>query len=198
MSENELVLIIDFGSPYNQQLTRKVRELGVYSELHPHTITAEKLKTLNPKAIILSGGPYYVADENKYRVDDTIFTSDIPVLGICYGAQLIAEHYGGAVAREAERTYETKTLTLEKGSTLYKDVQAQTSVHMSKGDTITNVPETFTVDGRASDGGIVSFYDERLLAYGIQFHPEVSGTEAGDHILRNFLFAVSDCAGDWS
>lgn len=198
MSENELVLIIDFGSPYNQQLTRKVRELGVYSELHPHTITAEKLKTLNPKAIILSGGPYYVADENKYRVDDTIFTSDIPVLGICYGAQLIAEHYGGAVTREAERTYETKTLTLEKGSTLYKDVQAQTSVHMSKGDTITNVPETFTVDGRASDGGIVSFYDERLLTYGIQFHPEVSGTEAGDHILRNFLFAVSDCAGDWS
>src|SRR5690625_7478317 len=95
MSGNELVLIIDFGSPYNQLLTRKVRELGVYSELHPYTISAEKVKKLNPKAIILSGGPYYVDDENKYRVDDAIFSNDVPVLGICYGAQLIAKHYGG-------------------------------------------------------------------------------------------------------
>src|SRR5699024_4589239 len=111
--KNEVVVVIDFGSPYNQLLTRSIRELGVYSELHPHTIEVGTLKELNPKAIILSGGPYYVADENRYRIDEAIYELGIPVLGICYGAQLLANEFGGKVTHHDARTYEKKNEKVE-------------------------------------------------------------------------------------
>src|SRR5690625_2125848 len=105
MSRNEVVLVIDFGSTYNQLLTRKIRELGVFSELRPHTITVDEAKKINPKAIILSGGPYYINDEFRYRIDEGIFSLGIPILGICYGMQLMADHFNGEVVHQNERTY---------------------------------------------------------------------------------------------
>ena len=119
MSKNEVVLVIDFGSPYTQMLMRQIRNLGVYSELRPHTVTAEEVQALHPKAIILSGGPYYIHDEHKYRVDTSIYSSGIPILGICYGAQLIADHFGGKVEHVAERSYHTEKIKIERDALLY-------------------------------------------------------------------------------
>src|SRR5699024_5937846 len=104
MEQNEVVVVIDFGSPYNQMLTRNIRALGVYSELRAHTVSFEEIEQLNPKAIVLSGGPYYVDDEHQYRVDERILTSGIPILGICYGMQLLTDFYGGNVTHQSERT----------------------------------------------------------------------------------------------
>src|SRR5690625_4943515 len=112
METNELVIILDFGSPYNQMLTRKIRQLGVYSELLSHKTPAEKIKKMNPKAIILSGGPHYVNDENKYRPDKDIFSLGIPILGICYGMQVIVDQFGGLIEKTAERTYDIERVNI--------------------------------------------------------------------------------------
>src|SRR5690606_26630492 len=113
-----------FGSPYNQLLTRKIRQLGVYCELHPHTISAENMKQLRPKAIILSGGPYYVHDENRFRIDETIYSLNIPILGICYGMQLLVDQFGGQVSHENDRAYEKEQLLLteERNEQLYDQI----------------------------------------------------------------------------
>src|SRR5699024_1064626 len=123
MENNETVLVIDFGSPYNQLLTRQIRSLGVYSELLPHTITAEKVKEKNPKAIILSGGPYYVEDESRYRIDNEIYDLGIPIVGICYGMQLLTEQFGRKVEHQQDRTYDPTTVQLQTTSPLFVDMQ---------------------------------------------------------------------------
>ena len=197
MSTRERVLIIDFGSPYNQTLTRKVRQLGVYSELHPHTISADEIKQLNPRAIILSGGPYYIDDDHRFRVDEAIFDLDIPLLGICYGMQLITDHFGGQVEFEKERTYQEETIEFSKGSQLNLDLPITHKVHMSEGFTISQLPASFVVEAKANKE-IVAFSHETKPIYGLKFYPEVEATEHGYEILKNFLFSISHCEGDWS
>lgn len=198
MSKREMVLIIDFGSPYNQALTRKVRQLGVYSELHPHTITADEIKQLNPRAIILSGGPYYINDENRFRVDDAVFELDVPVLGICYGMQLITNYFGGEVEFQHEREYKETTIEFSAASKLNLDLPAKQSVHVSEGFTISKLPEQFTVEAKSEKDEIVAFTHESKRIYGLKFYPEVEATEHGYEIMKNFLFSVSNCDGDWS
>src|SRR5699024_2537556 len=110
MSENEKVLVIDFGSTYNQMLTRSIREMGVYSELKAHTISVEELEKMSSKAIVLSGWPYYVHDAYRYRIENAILELNIPVLGICYGMQLLTDYYGGNVEHTAKRSYEVKKI----------------------------------------------------------------------------------------
>src|SRR5699024_1876829 len=179
MENNEKVLVIDFGSPYNQLLTRQIRSLGVYSELLPHTVTAEKVREMKPKAIILSGGPYYVEDDNRYRIDDKIYDLGIPMLGICYGMQLLTEQFGGKVEHQQARTYEPTTVQLQTTSSLFADMQETQSVMASGGDVIQNVPETFQVDATFE-------------------HGEVEATTHGMDILKNFLFSIIGCAGEWT
>src|SRR5690625_4716349 len=191
MSERELVLIIDFGSPYNQMLTREVRELGVYSELHQHTITEAEIKKINPSAIILSGGPYYVNDENKYRVDQAIFDINVPILGICYGNQLIVEQFGGKINHENERSYEEKTIEFSPKSKLTNDLPAKQRVLQSFGDSIAQMPTKFVVDAKDEQDGIVAISHETKPIYGIQFYPEVDTSEHGIDMLKNFLFTVA-------
>lgn len=191
--KNELVVVIDFGSPYNQLLTRSIRELGVYSELLPHTVEAETLKKMEPKAIILSGGPYYVHDENKYRIDEAIYDLGIPVLGICYGAQLLAEQFGGEVVHEAARTYEITDVNIEQNTDMLAHVS---TVYASKGDQITRVPADFSIDATFVNGEVATFSNEAKKMYGIQFYPEK--TENGKEILKDFLFTVSELEGDWT
>ena len=198
MNKNETVLVIDFGSPYNQLLLRKIRELGVYSELRPHTVTKEELKAIDPKAIILSGGPYHIGDKNGYSVDESIYTSGIPVLGICYGAQLIADHYGGKVEHREERSYRAETVKVEKDALLFGDMEKNQMMYISEGDSIAEVPSRFTVDARAADGTIAAFSNGDKKTYGIQFYPEVEASEHGTDVLKNFLFSISECKGDWS
>src|SRR5699024_5970670 len=133
MKTNELVIILDFGSPYNQMLTRKIRQLGVYSELISNKISAEKIKQMNTKTIILSGGTHYINDENKYRPDDAIFSLGIPILGICYGMQVIIDKYGGKVEKAAERTYDSEQVKVIHSSPLLKGSGKTEEVFMSYG-----------------------------------------------------------------
>lgn len=193
--KNEVVVVIDFGSPYNQLLTRSIRELGVYSELHPHTIEVSTLKELNPKAIILSGGPYHVADENRYRVDEAMYELGIPVLGICYGAQLLANEFGGKVTHHEARTYETTTVKVDKGAKLLENIE---TVYRSNGDEITALAADFSTDATFTDGTIAAFSNEAKKFYGIQFYPEKEETTNGKDLLKSFLFDVSGVSGDWS
>src|SRR5690625_342286 len=197
MSERELVIIIDFGSPYNQILTRTVRELGVYSELHPHTISLEKLQSLKPKAIILSGGPYYIDDENRYRVDGDLFDLNIPILGVCYGMQLIVDHFGGQVSYEGERTYEPKAIEFSPKSKLNLDLPVEHEVLLSEGQTTTELPKDFLVDAKDDQNRILAISHETKPIYGIQFYPEATESEHGLEVLKNFLFTISHCHGDW-
>lgn len=200
MNKSDLVVVIDFGSPHNQTLTRKIRQLGVYSELHPHTITVQTLKQMDPKAIILSGGPYYVHDENRFRIDSEIFSLGIPILGICYGMQLIADTFGGQVKHVATRTYEKERIefTKEKDAALYQNMPPAAEVLVSHGDEIAVVPEGFTIDSKTETGMIVGISNHDQKIYGIHFYPEVSESKIGDAVLKNFLFSVSNCTANWS
>lgn len=198
MSKRELVLIIDFGSPHNQVLTRKVRQLGVYSELHPYTISAEEIKQLNPKVIILSGGPHYVRDDHPYHVVEDVFQMDVPVLGIDYGMKLIADHFGGEVTFERKTTNSKGTIKFLNESILNLDLPAEHNVYLSEGYSITKFPEQFNIDAKTNDGEIVAFSHESKPIFGLKFYPEVNETEHGFEILKNFLFSICHCEGTWT
>lgn len=198
MENNEVVLVIDFGSPYNQLLTRNIRAQGVYSELRPHTITADEVKTMQPKAIILSGGPYYVEDDNRYRIDEAIYSLDIPMLGICYGMQLLTDHFGGKVEHKKARAYEEMGITTNTDTDLFADLQKEQTVIASVGDIVKKVPTSFQVDATFKTGEVAAISDPDRNLFGIRFYPELEGTEYGTDILKNFLFSISECAGDWS
>ncbi|MBU5467924.1 glutamine-hydrolyzing GMP synthase [Virgibacillus sp. MSJ-26] len=195
---NEMILILDFGSQYNQLITRSVRALGVYSELHSHKLSVEEIKQMNPKGIILSGGPHSVYDENQFRCDPEIFSLGIPVLGICYGMQLMAIHFDGKVERTAERTYEEVQIGLENETSLFKDTEKNQTVWMSYGDQVTEVPASFQVDATSESIPVAAMSDADKNLYALQFHPEVDGTQYGAQILRHFVYDVCDCAGTWT
>lgn len=190
MSQNDVVIVIDFGSPYNQKLTRKIRELGVYSELYPHTITLEQVQEINPRAIILSGGPYFVDDEGAPKIDARLYDSGIPMLGICYGAQLIARQFGGGVIRERERKYLEDTINIQETSTLYEGISGTQEVLLSEGDVIIRTPRGFTVNSNESLN-MVSFSNDEKRIYGVLYYPEVETTTHGEELLKNFLFPLA-------
>ncbi|WP_009968830.1 glutamine-hydrolyzing GMP synthase [Bacillus subtilis] len=196
---NEMILVLDFGSQYNQLITRRIREFGVYSELHPHTLTAEEIKKMNPKGIILSGGPNSVYDENSFRCDEKIFELDIPVLGICYGMQLMTHYLGGKVEAASQREYGKANIRIEGTPDLFRDLPNEQVVWMSHGDLVVEVPEGFTVDAATSHhcpNSAMSKADKKW--YGVQFHPEVRHSEYGNDLLKNFVFGVCECEGEWS
>ncbi|HLR64817.1 MAG TPA: glutamine-hydrolyzing GMP synthase [Pseudogracilibacillus sp.] len=195
MQVNEKVLIIDFGSATNQLLTRQIRELGVYSELRPHTIEVEEVKAMNPKAIILSGGPYYVEDEHRYRIQEEIYDLGIPMLGITYGMQLIVDHFGGQVVSHHKEAIKQSQITMDD------DFALQTGSHqvaLSEGTEVKTLPEGFKVHAENEAGYPVVLSHDTKKVYGIQFYPENTATLDGIALLRSFLFDISGCAGDWS
>src|SRR5699024_952257 len=198
MENNETVLVIDFGSPYNQLLTRQIRSLGVYSELLPHTVTAEKVKEMKPKAIILSGGPYYVEDENRYRIDDKIYDLGIPMLGICYGMQLLTEQFGGKVEHQQARTYEPTTVQLQTTSSLFADMQETQSVMASGGDVIQNVLTTFQVNHTFQFVEVYTQNDPFHQFYRNDFYPDLYVTTHATDKLKTSLFSIFGCAGVWT
>ncbi|WP_430788476.1 glutamine-hydrolyzing GMP synthase [Virgibacillus flavescens] len=198
METNEMILVLDFGSQYNQLITRRIREFGVYSELHSHKLTAQEIKTMNPKGIILSGGPHSVYDENSFRCDKEIFDLDIPIMGICYGMQLMTLHFGGNVTKAKNREYGKAMIELNNDPVLFKDSPAKQSVWMSHGDKVLDVPEGFQIDATSPSTPIaaMSMPDKKL--YGVQFHPEVRHSEYGNHLLKQFVFDVCHCDGEWT
>ncbi|WP_373464650.1 glutamine-hydrolyzing GMP synthase [Bacillus sp. V2I10] len=196
--QDEMVVVLDFGSQYNQLITRRIRELGVYSELHPHTLTAEEIKKMNPKGIILSGGPNSVYGEQAFRCDEKIFDLGIPVLGICYGMQLMTHYLGGKVEAANHREYGKATLNVQTETALFADLPKQQIVWMSHGDLVADIPSGFIVDATSPACPFAAISNEERRFYGVQFHPEVRHSEFGNDMLKNFVFGVCGCSEEWS
>lgn len=198
LKEQKKIVVLDFGSQYNQLITRRIREIGVYSELHPHTITAEEIKEMNATGIIFSGGPNSVYDKNAFSIDDAIFEMGLPILGICYGMQLMALKLNGKVEKAQNREYGKAELKLIKESKVFEGLPEEQIVWMSHGDLVTAAPPGFDVTGTSASCPIASMADESRGFYGVQFHPEVRHSVYGNELLRQFVFGVCGMKDDWS
>jgi GMP synthase (glutamine-hydrolysing) len=202
MIHNELILVLDYGAQYSQLIARRVREAGVYSELHPCTIPVERIAALRPKGIILSGSPYSAYEEGAPVSSPGVFSLGIPVLGICYGLQLIAYQLGGEVDRAARREFGQAVLTVDDATDLFAGIEpdgpAGLNVWMSHGDHITRMPPGFEAIAHTANAPVCAIRHREKRIFGVQFHPEVVHTPKGPAILRNFLYRVCGCSGGWS
>lgn len=198
ITEQEKIVVLDFGSQYNQLITRRIREFGVFSELHAHTTTAEEIKAMNATGIIFSGGPNSVYGEEAFHIDSAIFDLGLPILGICYGMQLMAHQFGGKVESSDKREYGKADISLTADSTLFGDLPTNQVVWMSHGDHVTVAPEGFTVNVTSPSCKIAGMVNEERKMYAVQFHPEVQHSVHGNDLLRNFVFEICGAKGDWS
>ena len=198
ITEQEKIVVLDFGSQYNQLITRRIREFGVFSELHAHTTTAEEIKAMNATGIIFSGGPNSVYGEDAFHIDPAIFDLGLPILGICYGMQLMAHQFGGKVESSDKREYGKADISLTADSTLFGDLPTNQVVWMSHGDHVTAAPEGFTVNVTSPSCKIAGMVNEERKMYAVQFHPEVQHSVHGNDLLRNFVFEICGAKGDWS
>ena len=196
--KHEFILVLDFGSQYNQLITRRVRELGVYSELHDNEISIEKIKKMNPKGIILSGGPNSVYEENSLTIDDEIFNLGIPVLGICYGMQLMQHKLGGKVESATSREYGAHNVDVTPGAKLFEGTPASQQVLMSHSDKVVELAEGFKVVATSDNCPIAAAENVEKNFYCFQFHPEVRHSEYGYDLIRNFIRNVCNCTGNWT
>jgi GMP synthase (glutamine-hydrolysing) len=194
---HETIVILDFGSQYTQLIARRVRELGVYCEIVPYSTPIEKVRAREPKGLILSGGPESVFAPDAPHPDAQLYTFDRPILGICYGMQLLARHFGGQVEPARRREYGKAVLDRVAGGKLLHDTSVPTPVWMSHGDHIGEVPAGFDAVAWTASS-IAAMEDPARRLYGVQFHPEVSHTPQGKTLLANFLFRVCECHGDWT
>jgi GMP synthase (glutamine-hydrolysing) len=204
MEHAERILILDFGSQYSQLITRRVRELGVYSELHPFNLSIEAITAFRPKGIILSGGPSSVYEEGAPHCSPAIFDLGVPVLGICYGLQMIAYQLGGQVDSSARREYGPAKVTIDDTSDLFRGFEREpgadgltTPVWMSHADKLTKIPAGFQPIAHTGNSPICAVRNTAKRIYGVQFHPEVVHTPQGKKILSNFVFGIAGCAGGW-
>ena len=198
MGQKETILILDFGSQYTQLIARKIREHGVYSEIHPHTFPLRRVKAMAPKGIVLSGGPTSVYDDGAPDVEDALFDLGVPMLGVCYGLQLMSRKLGGVVSPAEDREYGKAAVRVVGKSAILQGVSEETTVWMSHGDLVEKPPEGAVTVGVSDNSPHAVVADEANKRYGLQFHPEVAHTPEGKTILRNFLFDVCGCAGDWT
>lgn len=196
--DKETVVVLDFGGQYNQMIARRVRELSVYSEMLPYDSTLEEIRGKNPMAIILTGGPCSVHEEEAPLCDPGIFELGVPVLGICYGMQLMAMIMGGEVGGSPLREYGRSHLRVVEEDRLFSGIPAEMQVWMSHGDAISSIPPGFKVSASTDNCTIAAMSDSDRNLYGVQFHPEVKHTTYGMDILRNFLFKVAGLKGDWN
>jgi GMP synthase (glutamine-hydrolysing) len=193
-----MILIIDFGSQYNQLIARRVREHHVYCQIEPPDITIAAIKALNPEGIILSGGPASIYSKGSPRVDTGIFQLGIPVLGICYGLQYMVAVLGGKVEGSTKREYGFAELHVRKQTGIFAGVGKKTQCWMSHGDSIGKLPAGFTITASTENTPVAAAEDTKRHFYGLQFHPEVVHTKAGKKILANFLSEICKCKKSWS
>ena len=196
-ANHEIVLVMDFGGQYSQLIARRIRECGVYCEIVPYSTPIEKLKAMKPKGIVFSGGPNSVYTEKAPHCDKGVFELGTPVLGICYGMQLTTYLLGGKVAHADSREYGNTRLYVDKPAGLFAEIAGETQVWMSHGDYISEPPPGFTVTAHTNNTPVAAMTDDGKHIYGVQFHPEVVHTPEGMKMLRNFLFNVCGCKGDW-
>jgi len=193
----ESVVILDFGSQYSLLIARRVRECGVYCELLPHDAPLDTVADLNPKGFILSGGPAGVYEDGAPMAPPYVFESELPILGICYGMQLLADHFGGKIDPSHQREYGNAVLEIDEQCALFDGLPSSLQVWMSHGDRISEAPPGFRTLGHSSNSPHAVITDGRTK-FGIQFHPEVVHTPQGIEVLRNFLFNVCGCEGGWT
>lgn len=195
----EKIIVLDYGSQYNQLITRRIREFGVFSELLSHEITADQVREINPVGIILSGGPNSVYDTSAFGIDPEILELGIPILGICYGMQLIVHQLGGKVESAVNREYGKAILEIiGEDAKLFKKLPKSQNVWMSHGDLVTKLPISFEVVGTSKDCPIAAIQDVSQKLYGIQFHAEVGHSEYGVEILRHFAFEICKAEVKWT
>ena len=194
----DLVLVVDFGGQYNQLIARRVRECGVYCEIIPYTYSIEKIKEKNPKGIIFTGGPNSVYGENTPTLDKEIFNLNVPILGICYGDQLMAHLLGGKVATAPVREYGKTNVTLDNSSKLFAGIEADETCWMSHTDYIAEAPEGFKIIAHTDVCPVAAMENEERRLYGVQFHPEVEHTPFGQTMMRNFLYNICGLENSWS
>jgi len=198
MKSHSTILVLDFGSQYTQLIARRIREHNVRSVIYPFNISQRKLRELNPDGIILSGGPTSVYDKDSPKIHYDIFDLKIPILGICYGMQLIAQKFNGKVEPAQNREYGKSKLEVLKNQKIFDDITDKSIVWMSHGDYITEIPENFDILARSENSPICALGNVSLNIYGLQFHPEVAHTEFGHKIMENFLFKICNCKPDWT
>ncbi|MBO8464019.1 MAG: glutamine-hydrolyzing GMP synthase [Firmicutes bacterium] len=195
--KKEIVIVLDFGGQYNQLIARRVRECNVYCGVHPHTLSLDKIKEMNPKGIIFTGGPNSVYGEDSPKCEKEIFELGIPILGICYGSQLMSHMLGGTVETAPVSEYGKTEVTVDTTSKLFDGVSENTICWMSHTDYIAKAPEGFTITGHTPVCPVAAMELPEKNLYAVQYHPEVMHTQEGTKMIRNFLYNVCECAGDW-
>ncbi|MFA9424218.1 MAG: glutamine-hydrolyzing GMP synthase, partial [Sedimentibacter sp.] len=193
-----MILIVDFGAQYSQLIARRVREASVYCEIVPYTYTIDKIKEKNPQGIILSGGPASVYVENAPSITKEIFDLGVPILGICYGGQFIAQEFGGKVKRADSREYGRVKLEILSDDKLFKSIDQNSLCWMSHTDYIERAPEGFEITAQTETCPVCAMKNEAKKIYAVQFHPEVEHTEKGREVINNFLFNVCGLSPDWN
>jgi GMP synthase (glutamine-hydrolysing) len=193
----DTILVLDFGSQYTQLIARRVRESNVYSEILPWDIDEEKIKLINPKGIILSGGPDSVTNSYTPRVPQIVFDLNIPILGICYGMQTLAEQLGGQVISSDQKEFGYSELQVTLDCVLFSDLGKTLNVWMSHGDQVQDLPDNFELVAATATAPIAAMQHKTKSIYALQFHPEVTHTEDGKTVLDNFIFKVCSANKDW-
>ncbi|MGJ8528340.1 glutamine-hydrolyzing GMP synthase, partial [Maritalea sp.] len=199
--EHQSILIVDFGSQVTQLIARRLRELNVYCEIHPFSSAATALKDMNPRGIILSGGPASVLDEHAPHIDQSLLDAGLPILGICYGQQALCVALDGKVEAGHDAEYGRATLNIEKPCSLFGDewaVGGEQQVWMSHGDRVTKIPTGFEVVATSTGAPLAVIANEESRIWAVQFHPEVHHTPKGAELYRNFVMNVCGCTGDWT
>ncbi len=195
--EKEMIIVMDFGGQYNQLIARRVRECNVYCEVYPHTLSLEKIREMNPKGIIFTGGPNSVYKEDSPRCPKEIFDLGIPILGICYGSQAMAYELGGVVATAPVSEFGKTEVDVDTSDILFEGVDERTICWMSHTDYVAKVPEGFTATAHTPVCPVAAMACPERKLYATQFHPEVMHTKQGMQMLSNFVYKVCGCAGDW-
>ncbi|RKX21684.1 MAG: GMP synthase (glutamine-hydrolyzing) [Candidatus Zixiibacteriota bacterium] len=196
--QHEMILILDFGSQYTQLIARRIREAKVYCEIVPYNTNLNEFKNRNVKGYVLSGGPDSALDEGTPRLDASFYDVNIPILGVCYGMQLLALNYGGKLEQSLSREYGRAIFSPQNNTPLTDSLPAKSQVWMSHGDSIVKMPNGFKVIGSTDSIEIAAIANNEKKAYGLQFHPEVHHTDEGKNIISNFLFDICEMKGDWT
>lgn len=194
---NQLCIVLDFGGQYNQLIARRVRECGVYCEIKSYTTPIEEIRELDPMGIIFTGGPNSVYEESSPHISKEIFELGIPILGLCYGCQIVAYTLGGCVEACEKSEFGKIEITQKHETPIFKDIPEKNIVWMSHGDYVSKLPEGFYVTSQSADCPCASFENPDKKLYALQFHPEVTHSEFGKQMLRNFLYEVCCFSGDW-
>ena len=196
--KHDKIMIIDYGSQYTQLITRRVRELNVFAEIFPFNVTADDIDSFNPKAIILSGGPSSVYDDNSYSLSDSIVKSNLPILGICYGLQILNHNLGGKIISKGRGEYGVASVNFNKNEILFDKMSSNSKVWMSHGDEVGVIGDEWTEIAKSDNGVIAAIKNLQNPYFGVQFHPEVIHTTEGSQLISNFLFHIAKCKPSWT